>query len=92
MPALVWSKALHKEANFRSQVRLEFGVRHFEVVQQLMGQRLDVALIDQGIHQVQGPPEPCTDLKAEMKLSEALLQGQLHYDGGGQIHGNTIMT
>ena len=57
MPSLVGREALHERGNFGGQVGLELGVRHFQVVQQLLSQRLYVSLVHQRIHQVQGPPE-----------------------------------
>ena len=34
------------------QVRLELNIRHAEVIQQLLGQRLDVVLVDQRVHEL----------------------------------------
>ena len=56
MPPLVGRKALHQHADLAGQVGFELQVADFEVVQQLLGQGLDVALIHQSIHQLQGPP------------------------------------
>lgn len=55
-PALVWRKALHQAANFGGQIWLELEVHNLEVVQQLLGERFDVCLIHQSIHQLQRPP------------------------------------
>lgn len=56
VPLLVGSKALHQHADFAGQVGLELQVTDFQIVQQLLGQGLDVALIHQGIYQFQSSP------------------------------------
>ncbi len=52
MPLLVRCKALHQHADLAGQVRLELQVTDFQVIQQLLGQCLDVALVYQSIHQL----------------------------------------
>jgi hypothetical protein len=47
---------VHQGADLGRQVRLELGVADFEVVQQLLGQRLDVVLVHQSIDQLECPP------------------------------------
>lgn len=64
VPLLVGSKALHQHADFAGQVRLELQVADFQIVQQFLGQGLDVALIHQGIYQLQGSP-PAIDYTAQ---------------------------
>ena len=56
MPLLVWRKPLHQHADLASQVWLELRITDFEILQQLLCQRLDVCLIDQGVHKLQGTP------------------------------------
>ena len=52
VPLLVRRKALHQHANLAGQIWLELHIADLEVVQQLLGQRLDVPLIHQSIHQL----------------------------------------
>ena len=52
MPLLVRCKPLHQHANLAGQVGLELQVTDFQVIQQLLCQGLDVALIHQSIHQL----------------------------------------
>lgn len=56
MPLLVWRKPLHQHAYLAGQVWLELCITDFKILQQLLCQCLDVCLIDQGVHKLQGTP------------------------------------
>ena len=74
VPLLVGGKALHQHADLAGQVGLELQVTDFEVVQQLLGQCLDVALINQGIHQLQrSPPAPRQQKCSEHAATQSIL-------------------
>ena len=56
MPSLVWSKLLDQLANLGHKVRLELYITDSKVLQQLLCEWLNIALVDQGINKVQSAP------------------------------------